>query len=95
MKIAGRDANKFCVVVKVIDNRFVMIDGQTRRKKVNVSHIEPLNKVVKVSEEADSEEVNKALAHAGFKVVAKKARTKAKSKPVAKPTVKKVKKVKA
>jgi len=42
VKIAGRDAGKKCVIVDVVDDNYVLIDGQTRRRKCNVKHIEPL-----------------------------------------------------
>lgn len=59
MKIAGRDAGKVCVVIDVLDERFVMIDGQTRRRKCNVFHLEPLQKTVKLSKNAPHEVVAK------------------------------------
>lgn len=33
VKTAGRDATKLCVVVEEIDETFVLVDGNTRRKK--------------------------------------------------------------
>jgi large subunit ribosomal protein L14e len=48
VKLAGRDARKKCVIIDVLDNNFVMIDGQTRRKKCNIRHLEPLDKVLKI-----------------------------------------------
>ncbi|MBS1267121.1 MAG: 50S ribosomal protein L14e [Candidatus Woesearchaeota archaeon] len=52
MKIAGRDAGKYCVIVKKIDDNYVLIDGQTRRKKCNVKHLEPINKKIKIKKDA-------------------------------------------
>jgi large subunit ribosomal protein L14e len=57
LKIAGRDAGKMCVIVKKIDPLFVMIDGETRRRKCNIRHLEPLEKVVDLNEDASREEV--------------------------------------
>lgn len=57
MKIAGRDAGKIGVVIKVIDDKFVMIDGFTRRKKVNIKHLVPLKKIINIKEEAKREEI--------------------------------------
>ena len=70
-KIAGRDSNQVGVIVEKIDDRYVLIDGNTRRKKVNVAHIEPTQKVVDIKKGATSAEVAKALTAAGF-VVEKK-----------------------
>ena len=52
VKIAGRDAGNKCVVVEVLDNNFVIIDGETRRRKCNVKHLEPLAETVKISKGA-------------------------------------------
>lgn len=57
IKIAGRDAGKRCVIVDVQDSNFVLIDGETRRRKCNVKHLEPLNNVVKIRKSASHENV--------------------------------------
>ena len=69
VKLAGRDARKKCVVIEVIDDNFVMIDGQTRRKKCNIRHLEPLDKVLKVKKAASHKEVVDALKKEKIKVV--------------------------
>lgn len=57
VKTAGRDAGKKCVVVDVIDNNFVLVDGETRRRRCNVKHLEPMDKVVNISKNATHDEV--------------------------------------
>jgi len=52
VKIAGRDARKKCVIVEVIDDIFVIIDGETRRKRCNVKHLEPLEQTIKIKKGA-------------------------------------------
>ncbi len=42
LKIAGRDAGMKAVVVEKLDKEFVLIDGQVRRRKCNIKHLEPL-----------------------------------------------------
>jgi len=82
IKIAGRDARKKCVIVEVLDNNFVMIDGETRRRKCNVGHLEPLNMAVELSSGADNATVVAALKEAGIVCTEKKAANKgAKEKP--------------
>ncbi len=66
MKIAGRDANKICVVLDVMDDNYVLIDGETRRKKCNIKHLEPLDKVVKLKKEASREDVKKVFKDLGL-----------------------------
>ena len=68
IKMLGRDAGKECVIIKILDDKYVLIDGNTRRKKVNIKHIEPLNKVIKIKEEASTEEVLKAFEKEGIPV---------------------------
>jgi large subunit ribosomal protein L14e len=66
MKIAGRDANRTCVVVDVFDDNYVLVDGETRRKKVNIKHLEPLNKVVKLKKDASRADVKKVFSDLGL-----------------------------
>ena len=59
MKIAGRDAGRKAVVVEVLDSQFVLIDGNTRRKKVNVKHLEPLAQALNIESGASHNDVKK------------------------------------
>lgn len=76
MKIAGRDAGQLCVIVKTLDQNHVLIDGNTRRKKCNVKHLELLDKVLSIDEDASHDAVVKAMRAAGLKVAERKTRTK-------------------
>jgi len=70
-KTAGRDSNNACVIVEVIDEKYVLVDGATRRKKVNTIHLEPTQKVIKLAKGAKTEDVVKALEKEGFAVAKK------------------------
>ena len=87
-KIAGRDANKYCVIVNKIDNNYVEIDGQTRRRKCNINHLEALKSTVDIKVGASNKEVAEALTKAGFET---KERTSKKKKVSEKPTKKRLK----
>jgi len=52
VKLAGRDANKKCVVVDLLEKNLVLIDGETRRRKCNIKHIEPLKDSIKIKKGA-------------------------------------------
>jgi ribosomal protein L14E/L6E/L27E len=52
---------KYCVIVNKIDNSFVEIDGQTRRRKCNINHLEALNTTVDIKAGANNKEVAEAL----------------------------------
>ncbi len=68
LKIAGRDAGKLAVVVDIIDKNHVLIDGETRRRKCNVKHLEFLSKEIKVDKNINSKEIIKSLVQLGFKI---------------------------
>ena len=89
MKIAGRDARKKCVVVDILDNTYVMIDGETRRRKCNIMHLEPLNLAVAIKANANNEEVVRALKEEGIVCDMKKDANK---QPQARPKKQKAKK---
>ncbi len=59
VKLRGRDAGKKCVIVKVIDHNFVEIRSAGRKKvrRANILHLEPLDRVVDLSNEKEIEDV--------------------------------------
>lgn len=61
MKIAGRDAGKIGVIIKIIDKNYVLLEGQVRRRKCNMAHLEILPEKVNVSKDAQRAEVKAAL----------------------------------
>ena len=71
VKTAGREAGKFCVVVDVIDEKFVMVTGprvvtKVKRRKCNIEHLEPTPEVIKVSKNASDDEVISAYKKDGM-----------------------------
>ncbi len=66
VKLAGRDAGLKCVVVDVIDHVYVLVDGATRRKKVNIRHLEPLDELIEIKAGASHDAVKSALKKAGI-----------------------------
>jgi large subunit ribosomal protein L14e len=93
VKIAGRDAGRECIIVDVTDKNFVLIDGNTRRRKCNVDHLELLPQKADLKKGASHEETVKALEALGIKVLpkspAKPQKAKAESKTDEKPKEKK------
>src|SRR3989339_789526 len=83
VKLAGRDAGKKGLIIDILDDKFVLVDSETRRRRCNILHLEPLTQVVKVKKNASHEEVSKALKEIG--VEARETKPKPKSqKPRAK-----------
>jgi large subunit ribosomal protein L14e len=58
VKLKGREAGQRCVVVDVIDRNYVMITGpRVKRRRVNMSHLDPLDETVNIQRNASDEEV--------------------------------------
>jgi len=82
IKIAGRDAGSKCVVVDVLEDRYVLIDGLTRRRKCNVMHLEPLADFVEIEKGASHDVVVRAFKDLGIEISQKSSKEKT-SKPAA------------
>lgn len=76
VKIAGRDSRQRCVIIDILDKDMVLIDGQTRRRKCNVAHLEPLEEVLTVARNAPHEEVVRAFKDLHIDIQEKKPRQK-------------------
>ncbi|RLE77597.1 MAG: 50S ribosomal protein L14e [Thermoprotei archaeon] len=71
VKLAGREAGRKCVIVDIVDEKFVLITGPkaltgVKRRRVNVKHIEPTPLKIDIPKGASDEEVLKALEEAGL-----------------------------
>jgi len=66
IKTLGREAGNTCVIVEVLDKNFVVVDGNIKRRRCNVKHVEPTDKKVELEKGASSEEVKLALDAAGL-----------------------------
>ena len=74
IKLAGRDANKKCVILN-IEGQKALIDGETRRRTVSLSHLVPIGKV-DLKKDASRADVVKAFAKLDMKLVDTKAKPK-------------------
>jgi large subunit ribosomal protein L14e len=66
VKVLGREAGRKCVIVDVTDKSFVLITGPkkltgVKRRRVNASHIEPMQDKIDIKRGASDEEVTDAL----------------------------------
>lgn len=82
-KLAGRDAGEACLIIKQLDGNFVMVDGNVRRKKCNLAHLEFLPKAAEIKADASHEEVIAAMEKLGVPAKIKKQRTREKKAPAA------------
>lgn len=70
VKVVGREAGHKCVIVDLIDKNFVLVTGpkevtRIKRRRVNISHIEPTGEKIKLARGATDEDVAQALETAG------------------------------
>jgi len=84
IKLAGREARKVCCVVEKVDNKYVIIEGDVKKRKCNISHLEPLDKVLDISKG----KIRDLLEKEGYDLVKKGEKRESKDRP------KKIKKVK-
>jgi large subunit ribosomal protein L14e len=71
MKISGREAGKYCVVLKKEGNAFVLVTGPkiltgVKRRKANIEHLEPTKYIVEIPENASDELVLDGFGKAGL-----------------------------
>ena len=66
IKLTGREAGSRCVIVDVIDRNYVLVTGPqemtgVRRRRVNMSHLKPLDEKVEIARNASDDEILKIL----------------------------------
>jgi large subunit ribosomal protein L14e len=61
VKIAGREAGEKCVIVEIIDDKFVEVVGTSiKNRRCNIKHLEPVDQTIEIKSE-DLEEIKKEL----------------------------------
>ena len=66
VKLKGREAGSRCVIVDVVDRNYVIVTGPpevtgVRRRRVNMSHLQPLDEVIEIRRNASDEEIGGLL----------------------------------
>ena len=72
VKTNGREAGKKGIIVDIINPNYVLLTGpkavtSVRRRKCNVRHLEPTDKVVSIKRDATDDEVAAAIETAKLK----------------------------
>ncbi|MCE7740010.1 MAG: 50S ribosomal protein L14e [Candidatus Heimdallarchaeota archaeon] len=72
VKTNGREAGKKGIIVDIINENYVLLTGpkivtSVRRRKCNIRHLEPTDKVVAIKRDATDEEVKAAIETAKLK----------------------------
>ncbi len=61
VKIAGREAGEKCVIVEIIDDKFVEVVGTSiKNRRCNIKHLEPVEQVIEIKSD-DFEAIKKEL----------------------------------
>jgi len=61
IKIAGREAGEKCVIVEVIDDKFVEVVGTNiKNRRCNIKHLEPVDQTIEIKSD-NLEEIKKEL----------------------------------
>jgi large subunit ribosomal protein L14e len=71
VKVAGRETGKKCVVVDLVDKSFILITGpkavtNVKRRRTNITHVEPTQDIIKINRGATDNEITEALKAAGL-----------------------------
>jgi large subunit ribosomal protein L14e len=66
VKTRGREAGKKCVIVDIIDDKFVLVTGPkkvngVKRRRSNIKHLEPTENKIELKAGASDDEVMEAL----------------------------------
>jgi large subunit ribosomal protein L14e len=66
VKLKGREAGGRCVIVDVIDRNYVLVTGPpeltgVRRRRVNMSHLRPLDERIEIDRAAPDDKVMEIL----------------------------------
>lgn len=68
VKIAGREAGEKCVIVDVLDRNFVLVFGpRVRKRRCNISHLEPTDKKIDINPNTPADEILKKLNDLGIR----------------------------
>lgn len=87
-KLTGREAGKYCVIVNQFDDNFVLIDGNVKRRKCNINHLEFTDQLLSIKKDASTKEVLEAMNKVGIKTLKLKEKKEIREKPKKKRKVK-------
>jgi len=71
VKTVGKERGRYCVVVKKIDENFVVVSGPkaltgVKRRKANVIHLQPLQYKLEIKEDASDNDLLEAWKKSGL-----------------------------
>ncbi len=61
VKISGREAGEKCVIVEIIDDKFVEVVGTNiKNRRCNIKHLEPVDQTIEIKSD-NVEDIKKEL----------------------------------
>ena len=71
LKIAGREASRYCVIVEIVNDDFVLITGPksitgVKRRKCNIDHIEPTEHKFEIDSKVDDSKIEELWKSSGL-----------------------------
>lgn len=75
-KTKGSEKGNICVILESIDDKFAIIDGNVRRRKCNIKHLQPLDQVIGLDNTISREDVKKELSALGYEIHEKRKKSK-------------------
>jgi large subunit ribosomal protein L14e len=71
LKIAGRESGRYCVVVKKMDENFVLVTGpreltSVKRRRCHIDHLEPVTESLDIKSDAPDSEILEAFQKANL-----------------------------
>ena len=75
-KTSGAEKGNICAILENIDDKFVIVDGDVKRRKCNIRHLEPLNQVINLDNTMSTEDVKKELSALGYEIHEKRKKAK-------------------
>lgn len=66
VKNTGNEKGKTAVIVDISDNNFVLIDGNVKRKRCNIIHLDLLADKIEIEKGASTQEIKKMFKEMGL-----------------------------
>lgn len=82
IKLTGRESGRYCIIIDAVNDNFVTIDGNVKRRRCNIDHLEFLNKKINIAKGASTEQVLEALKNSGIEIMAKTKKEKTEKKEI-------------
>ncbi|MEK6932208.1 MAG: 50S ribosomal protein L14e [Nanoarchaeota archaeon] len=74
VKLSGKEAGRYGIIVDQLNENYVLIDGNLKRRRSNLIHLELTEQVLDIKKGAPTSEVREAMKKARLKVTSPRAK---------------------